>query len=124
MKNNNLLIVIQGKASDDLIKKWCSSFKKTLEKNNLLLFCDYSEYEIPKGHNFVSLQRNGVDIFSGTITLKGVTQEFFKPFDCIPKGWKTISEFEFHNEISEVLKMSIPEIADWFSPNGVRYQMQ
>jgi hypothetical protein len=123
MKNDQPLILINGIASIDLKSKLPGSFRRINTDNILILFCDYSEYDIPIGSIFSCVQKGNDVIYSGNIVLLSVTQEFFSPFDYIPKGWKTICELEFKNGIPVSLKNQIPIIDNWYNPNKEQYRI-
>jgi hypothetical protein len=42
-----------------------------------------------------------------------VTQQFFKPFGYIPKGWKTIVEISFDAPSLELVKSIMPIKDSW-----------
>ena len=83
--------------------------------NEMLLFASYSSFDIQKGQKFqVIFDRyypSGAVEFSDC-TLKRVTQQMFAEWDQIPKGWKTLSLFEFENEIPKMIE-KLPEIDSW-----------
>lgn len=112
---------IMGRPSKGIIDK----FKKALDSDvkqgsGIILFCDYSNYDVPIGQIFnVVKDLGGNVLYSGAISLKKVTQEFLISYDFIPKGHKTICLFEvMDNSIKEILSI-IPPIDDWYNSKRV-----
>ncbi|WP_293304156.1 hypothetical protein [Pedobacter sp. UBA5917] len=111
----NKSIIITGKfpsSKIDLVKEVLNL--DNFDESEIIVFCAFSEYEIPIGtvFNFVE-NMNGYVLIEGKITLIGVTQQFFKPFDAIPKGWKTICKFKFDMETSSLLT-HLPQSPSWY----------
>lgn len=50
-----------------------------------------------------------------------VTQQFFKLFDCIPQGWKTIIEIRFDTPSLEFIKSKMRIKDTWDSDIFVMY---
>ena len=108
---------IIGKPTDNIIL----DLKKVLEynpnKNNfeIVLFCDYSEFDIYTGQIFKSIEiLNTQTEFPVLIELLKVTQELFLPFDYIPKGYKTICKFRLLNEMPTQLTTGLPKVKNWY----------
>jgi len=71
------------------------------ELRTLDLFCSYSEFEIPIGATFNYFEKSNIQtLLKEEAVLIAVTQQVRKPFEVIPEGWKTISKFEFSEEVS------------------------
>lgn len=110
---------ILGKFPLELLEKYkevlnCYSMKSS----EVILFCDYSEYDIPIGHIFNNIEDvQNKRLFSGAIMLKTVSQEFALQFDLIPKGYKTICKFEFlESNIPEAIN-NLPVLYGWHESN-------
>ena len=116
-------LIIKGRASNLLTKKIFGRSDARNEKY-LVLFCDYSEFEIPIGAQFSIIKNDKIIIFSGIITLKKVTQQFFTFMESIPLGWQTICQFEFETKVPEDLRHSIPVVQDWFSANHITFELR
>jgi hypothetical protein len=82
------------------------------------LFCSFSEFDIPIGQVFNEIEDMvNREKINGGIVLKNVTQQFWKPFDAIPAGWKTICHFEFPlGEVPLIVK-NLPEVGGWYDSN-------
>jgi hypothetical protein len=83
----------------------------------LFLFADYSDFEIPIDSKFSLLKK--IDAASPSYSIDGqlvmVTQQFFKPFDCVPQGWKTILEIKFDTQSLELIKSKLGVSDSWGS---------
>lgn len=107
---------VVGRLDDELIKKYekvleCHNSKKKLQ---IILFCDFSEFNIPIGHNFKTIENmKGETIFISDIILKKVSQQFILPFDFVPHGWETICKFQLLEKSIEKLLEQLPTIKDW-----------
>jgi hypothetical protein len=85
-----------------------------ISQQEVLLFCDYSEYNIPIGQEFNILKdRFEKDVFRGRVILKGVTQQFKILFDEIPYGWQTLSKFEIVEGDFSGFKRIIGKTKNW-----------
>ncbi|MFT4155700.1 hypothetical protein [Parafilimonas sp.] len=123
MQKSKLKIV--GIASDDLMRKHKIFYSKAITPNEILLFCDYSSIDIPIGYEFNFIENSDWTVlFSGTIRLKEITQEFMLPYDQIPKGHKSICKFEFINTNVPKLLLDLPTISDWYESSQYLYFVQ
>jgi Fic family protein len=95
------------------------------EKHTLDLFCRYSNLEIPIGATFNYFEKNNVlSPLKNEAVLIAVTQQFGKPFEVIPEGWKTISKFEFSEEDVSNLKNELPVLNTWTSLDDKCYLLK
>lgn len=107
---------ILGKVNKDLLFK----LKYVLESNSLsselIVFCDYSLFNIPVGHSFKKIYNSeGKCIYNGEILLNRVTQENGLIYKLIPYGYKTICKLVFpRNDMPNELTNNIP-IKDWYN---------
>lgn len=111
-----------GIVHHDLLEKFEEFLKDFNQKNEILVFCDFSEFDIPGGYIFRSIvDGNGNMLYVGEFILKKITQQFARPFDSIPHGWKTISLFQFNEgSIPEVI-YQLPYAVDWYQSNNFLY---
>lgn len=82
----------------------------------LCLFCVFSDYEVPIGTEFDAIINSQTkEKYPVKAKLIDVTQQWAKPFDCIPRGYKTISRFSF-TSVTDVnwLKNEIPTVNNWY----------
>ena len=81
----------------------------------IIVFCTFSGFDIPIGYTFSKILNNNNEIvFSGNFVLEGVSQQFFKPFDEVPHGWKTICKFRFINSTVPKIIRRLPSINGWY----------
>jgi hypothetical protein len=109
-------IVLRGVVSFDVLKNVQSAFsEKDINANERrIFFVNYSDVDIAIGTCFqkaFDLRTN--DVTSVNCHLEEVTQQFARPFDHIPAGWKTICKFKFSGGIP-LLITSLPVVDDWF----------
>ena len=81
-----------------------------LKENSVIVFLFYSPYGIKLGSIFNYLKIKDTN-YKINASLDYVTQQFNKPFDEIPHGWKTICVFNV-NEGLDVFK-KLPIINEW-----------
>jgi hypothetical protein len=115
-----LSLRIRGILSEDLLGIYSKlvGYKKGMLQ--IVLFCDYSDFDIPIGYTFSQIVdlRNGSKT-SSMIQLKGVSQQFGFVFDSVPKGHKTICNFEFiQSPMPEIIK-SLPRISNWHESKNI-----
>lgn len=108
-------VKVVGIVSANLIIKFKSalSIPDGVKSNEIILFCDYSEFDIPIGYLFrkINVSNSYLDC---NIFLKQVTQEFGVPYDSIPKGHKTICKFDLINHVIPDFQNILPVINDWY----------
>ena len=116
MDSNNIRLRINGIIDSNVLKQVTSVVK--YDANNLseiIVFCAYSDFDIPQGHKFSQiLNVNNEILYSANFILEGITQEFFKPFDHIPRGFKTICKFKFIDSAVPMAVKSLPIIRNWY----------
>jgi uncharacterized protein VirK/YbjX len=111
---------IRGILKEKLIKNYSDVLNYERSHNEKILFCDYSDYDIPLHHTFTSVKIiKSQRLFDTIIRLKSVTQEYGQPFDLIPKGHKTICNFIFLNENFENVMEYLPIVADWYDSENI-----
>ncbi|WP_343522271.1 hypothetical protein [Pedobacter sp.] len=99
MGKENIIVTGRFPSSDFSLVRKVLEFD-VLSKLEVIVYCLYSEYEIPLGTVFNRIENmNNQILYEGEIKLTNVTQQYLKPFDGIPKGWKTICKFKFQEEI-------------------------
>jgi len=96
----------------DLIK---SGLPQNEPVNSEILFIGYAFADVPIGKSFAVIfpkdkPNDGIYCESKIV---GVTQQFGKPFDAIPNGWKTICIVEFPQGIPDLIK-NLPVVETWF----------
>ncbi|MFY0256492.1 hypothetical protein ACDQ55_21365 [Chitinophaga sp. 30R24] len=106
---------IKVKVLGRLSNKMFNLYKDVLDvkENDVVFFCDYSEFDIPVGYCFTGVVKSDNTILGCKIRLKSVSQQFLKLFDEIPHGWKTIGNFEFIDGIIPDEVQMLPLLDDW-----------
>ncbi|MFT3676839.1 MAG: hypothetical protein QM781_13180 [Chitinophagaceae bacterium] len=107
-------ITIDGIASNRVVTELKNSFPGGIKNvSGIVLFCQFSAYDIKLGKMFTRLTVEGEVKYSGAVTLVKITQQFDRLFEEIPKGWRTVCEFRFDNLTSDKLKEWLPVIDSW-----------
>lgn len=86
---------------------------RELNSNQMIFFCDYSEFDIPVGYCFTEVVKSDNTILNCKVLLEKISQQFFKPFDEIPHGWKTISKFKFIDGVIPDAVQKLPVLDGW-----------
>lgn len=70
---------------------------------------------IPLGFQFevVFLREDPKQAIKATSVIKAVTQQFSKPFDVIPRGWKTFTLPSFPDGVPTLIK-NLPIVDGWY----------
>jgi len=103
---------ILGRASDSVRALY--SVRLGIGEREVLLFCDFSEFDIPIGTVFTIVKdMEGDEHLIGEVTLKSVSQGFLLPFDMIPKGHNTLCAFDFGKEQPGIVQR-LSVIGDWY----------
>ena len=111
---NNIELKVVGRASDGILIQFSSIFNLPIAQSEIVLFCDFSDCDIPIGYTFKNVDdRENNRKVEGTITLKKVTQQFGRLFELIPEGWKTICLFSFSADLSPLL-LKLPVVSNWY----------
>lgn len=100
--------------SGEVFEKFSKILSLDISSKQVLLFCDFSEFNIPIGQEFNLMKDIKNDIvFKGKFILKGISQQFEKQFDEIPIGWQTICKFEIiEGDFTKFLNY-VPASDDW-----------
>lgn len=108
-------IKVIGKASKKLQAIFIKSLdSENLKVNELVLFCTYSEYDIPVGYCFTKIKTTDDSReINCKIILRNVSQQLFFPLDDIPHGWKTVCKFEFIDGSIPKEVQELPVLKGW-----------
>lgn len=117
-------VKVLGKCSDSILNDFqAQEIFVGLKANEVILFCDYSNFNIPIYSRFNSVRlKDEIIITDVSINLKEVSQQFFKTYNMIPIGWKTLCRFEFNDEekLKEIVDI-LPEISGWDFSDGLLF---
>jgi hypothetical protein len=88
-----------------------------INSRSCILFVDYSDFDILIGAKFTLFAEDeqGRILHSIDGELVQVTQSFFKPFDQIPKGHKTICEIKLDDQSLNLLRSKLPIVNSWYA---------
>ncbi|WP_298734180.1 hypothetical protein [uncultured Chitinophaga sp.] len=108
-------IKVIGKVSKELQANFYKPLNsESLKGNELVLFCTYSEYDIPVGHCFTKIKTlDDHKEFNCKIILRNVSQQLFFPLEEIPHGWKTVCKFEFIDGSIPKEVQDLPVLKGW-----------
>lgn len=86
--------------------------------NGRVLFLGFASDEFALGtrFDFVFPEHSPGDGVATEAVLMAVTQQWGKPFDAIPSGWKTISLIEFPQGVPELID-ALPVVSSWDESN-------
>lgn len=106
---------IPGRATAKVIHLLRKGLPQTLPPNTVMLFVSFSFADIPLGTTFnAAFPRNKPDeAVHCTSRIVAVTQQWGKPFDQIPHGWKTVCAVEFPAGIPPLV-LALPTIESWY----------
>jgi len=107
-------LVIAGIVSSNTLSSIQAGLPAQWPSNCHPCFVWYSYEDIPVGtkFDFVFLRTNPASFVNATTKIVAVTQQYAKPLDFIPHGWKTICLIEFPiDALSLIEKLS--EIDTW-----------
>ncbi len=85
-----------------------------------LVSYSYADIPLSKRFEFVSSERHPTRAEATLAIVRAVTQQYGKPFDVIPHGWKTICVIDFPQGIPGLVER-LPTVGAWGeSTEGVR----
>lgn len=110
-------IMLMGFVSDSILIELKTAFSKGDDRSKVF-FASYSQMDIPIGTSFqkvFDLSTNQVE--NVECKLVEVTQQFGRPMELIPSGWKTICKIKFNTEVPLLIK-GLPQINEWATPGS------
>lgn len=108
-------LLIKGKISAGSLELIKSGLPAEKPYNTEILFIGYAFADVPVGKSFSVIfpKNNPGDGIYYESKIAAVTQQFGKPTEVIPRGWKTICLVEFPQGIPEIIK-NLPVVDTWF----------
>ena len=99
------VLVAEGRASPATLVRIAAALPQERSTNCEVLFFSFAYADIPIGRTFsVAFPANAPQLATRTsCQILAVTQQFAKPFDEIPHGWKTICLVKFAEGIPDVI---------------------
>lgn len=106
---------VEGRASPTVLINIGAGLPKEKPENCEILFISFAYADIPIGRTFsiafpTSTPQSATRI---NCQILAVTQQYAKPFDEIPHGWKTICLLKFEDGVPDVIA-SLPVVNGWY----------
>jgi len=107
-------LLLEGSVSSRALALVHAGLPEEWSESARCLFATYAYADLPLGKRFEFAFPNGDPEAAEptSATVLAVTQQFAKPFDSIPHGWKTICLIDFPNGIPGVIER-LPAIESW-----------
>ncbi len=113
---------VESRLSPAAIDRAAPGLPAVMTTNEVLLFSPFADADVRIGQRFASCARfpHSDEAVLASSTLIAVTQEFSKPFDGVPRGWKTIIHVRFDTEVPDLIR-ELPAAEGWYEyPASVR----
>jgi len=118
MMTEKIRLKVVGILKQELYPRYSKIFGSTqLGKNDLIIFCDYTSFNISLEHIFTQLETSKGATIQGQIIFKYATNDFLIPLESIPSGFKTICKFEIYSETQLSIVKQLPFISNWYESN-------
>jgi hypothetical protein len=105
---------VLGRFPGEYFEKFSGVLYPVKPASEIILFCDYSSFEIPIGFSFNEVEDADKNKFSGIIVLKTVTQASALHFDGVPIGHKTICKFDVNEPALFNVLDKMKMIKSWY----------
>jgi len=107
-------LTIEGHVSETSLDLVRAALPLERPENSAILFLSYAFADIPIGRRYKILfpKDHPALAVSTECDILAVTQQFAKPLDCIPHGWKTICLVRFLAVIPEMIR-ALPTVDAW-----------
>jgi hypothetical protein len=113
------VLIITAILSEDAFRLSREGLPESLPSKSLTVFTDYSLAEFPIGQQFTkAFLLEDIDSWAEVhCEIVAVTQQWNRPFDAVPEGWKTICVLKFHDAIPALVS-HLPLHDTWISSNS------
>jgi hypothetical protein len=103
------VLIVTGILSENAFRLSKEGLPESLPSNSITVFTGYSLAEFPIGQQFTKVfLLDDIDSWSELhCEIVAVTQQWNRPFDAVPEGWKTICVLKFHHYIPDLVR-SLP----------------
>ena len=107
-------LLVESRANQEALDRW-GSRASAPAPNEEMLFLSLNYADLPVGKQFDCCYRrdDASNVAWITTTIVAVTQQWARPWDHIPHGWKTLTLLRFEPEIPELIR-GLPEAAGWY----------
>ena len=115
---NKRYLVLEGRASPQVERQIRTGLPHNRPSPSRVCFVSFAYADLPLPKEFDTLfwgDRLESVIFTRS-RIVGVTQQFAKPFDSIPHGWKTICLIHFPEGVPEIID-DLPVVQGWYQSN-------
>lgn len=111
-------LVIEGHVSAQSLPLVISGLGAGPSPRGRILFVSFAYADVPLGKTFNSIFPEGrpEEAKLTVARIEAVTQQFGKPFDEIPHGWKTVCLIEFPHGIPGMIA-ALPTVDAWHLSN-------
>lgn len=116
METDNIELKIKGKLSTNTIENFSVLSDLKSREDILFLFVDFASQDIPINSSFFVIKSSNEKDVRCSSQVVRITQQYNRPFDIIPRGWKTIIALKIIGEKPTILK-NMNEIEDWYDKN-------
>ncbi|WP_158903600.1 hypothetical protein [Burkholderia sp. L27(2015)] len=108
-------LIVEGRASRSALAILNAGLPKSRPIDSEILFISFAYADIPIGRKFTTLfpEKQPHLVTRTNCQVMAVTQQFAKPFDEIPHGWKTVCLVQFVGGVPDVVR-SLPEVNGWY----------
>ena len=118
MNTEQTILIIRGLLSREDIARFKNSLPIELSENSIVVFADYSQADFPINQQFTKIfSLDDRHIYEDTLCeIIAVTQQFDKPMDIVPSGWKTVCVIDFPDRVPELVSsLAYGEFETWGS---------
>jgi hypothetical protein len=100
------VLVLEARVEQQALKHVRSGLPRDLPMRVEYLFAQHASVDIPVGTRFGLLFEDEQADHTVPIrgVLVGVTQQYGRPFDAVPRGWKTVCAIEFSDGVPRAVE--------------------
>lgn len=109
------VLCLEGFVSAKAMAQVSAGLPATKPENAEAFFVQFAYADLPIGKEFqVAFLKSKPEAFVNCLSkITAVTQQFGKPFNEVPHGWKTICYIQFPTKSPELLKQ-LPTVDAWY----------
>jgi hypothetical protein len=113
-------LMVEGHISEKSLDHVRAGLPPGRPENSAILFFSFAYADIPIGRRYkILFPKDHPELAVPTdCEILAVTQQFSKPFDCVPHGWKTICLVRFASGVPEMVR-ALPTVNDWTYRDGL-----
>jgi hypothetical protein len=108
------VLIVEGRASATVLFHVRGALPKELPANSEVLLMSFAYADLPIGRTFEFLFPTGSphSLTRTRCEIIAITQQYAKPFDEVPHGWKTICLVKFAEGLPGIIE-SLPMVNGW-----------